>query len=196
MPKYPSWKKVRLTQKSVWNEMDLHFWKIHGAHVRAVKNNLILFANAFNSEKEMQEQIWNRVMHHDDSKTKAPEYVPYVWRYWKVKCLTEGVPENLKDSFTVEYFKDPSLDQEIRDGIFHHITHNRHHPEWHPDHDDMNMIDIIEMVCDWYAVSKEYGTNIDDWVKDVVPRRYHFGKTKKQMVLKTIAKMKQLDKKI
>ena len=35
--------------------------------------------------------------------------------------------------------------------IQHHVTTNRHHPEFHADANDMSDVDLIEMVCDWTA---------------------------------------------
>jgi hypothetical protein len=41
--------------------------------------------------------------------------------------------------------------------LAHHYAHNRHHPEhWANGLDDMNLIDIIEMFCDWFAASKRH----------------------------------------
>lgn len=35
---------------------------------------------------------------------------------------------------------------------------NRHHPESKAhDNSNMTMLDLIEMVCDWTAISQEYG---------------------------------------
>lgn len=39
-----------------------------------------------------------------------------------------------------------------------HYSRNSHHPEHYAGGtDDMDLADIIEMVCDWYAASKTYG---------------------------------------
>lgn len=38
--------------------------------------------------------------------------------------------------------------------LAHHYAHNRHHPEYHKDGiTGMNLVDLIEMLCDWMAAS-------------------------------------------
>lgn len=45
----------------------------------------------------------------------------------------------------------------MRPALEHHYAHNRHHPEHHKHGiDDMNLIDIIEMLCDWKAASERH----------------------------------------
>lgn len=40
-----------------------------------------------------------------------------------------------------------------------HFSRNRHHPEYHEGGvNQMNLVDFIEMVCDWIAASRTYGT--------------------------------------
>ena len=41
--------------------------------------------------------------------------------------------------------------------ISHHHKNNRHHPEYHDNGIfDMNLIDLLEMVCDWMASVKRH----------------------------------------
>lgn len=43
----------------------------------------------------------------------------------------------------------------MKPALDHHYAHNRHHPECHADGvNDMTLIDLIEMVCDWTASAK------------------------------------------
>ena len=47
--------------------------------------------------------------------------------------------------------------KELKPYLDHHYAHNRHHPE----HFDfgirgMNLVDLIEMFCDWYAATKRH----------------------------------------
>ena len=135
-------------------------------------------------------QLTQRTIVHDQSKMQEPEYVPYVWRVYRTQWNND--PKKDERSLLKGCFDDPTLDQAIRDAVNHHITHNRHHPEWHFDHDDMNKIDLTEMVCDWYAMSQEFKSSIDEWVAYVVPRRYHFGK-RIPFIMTTVALLKDLD---
>ena len=44
--------------------------------------------------------------------------------------------------------------QKMRPAIEHHNEHNRHHPEHHnAGINDMNLIDLAEMLCDWKAAT-------------------------------------------
>lgn len=79
----------------------------------------------------------------------------------------------------------------ITSGVWHHVKYNRHHPEYHLDHDDMTQVDLIEMVSDWYAMSEEYNSNIDDWVTYVAPRRYHFSADKVDTIHQLIEILRQ-----
>lgn len=49
-----------------------------------------------------------------------------------------------------------SMDAE-RPIIDRHQLRNSHHPEAHPDLEEMGWLDIIEMVCDWWAATQTYG---------------------------------------
>ena len=40
-----------------------------------------------------------------------------------------------------------------------HCKRNSHHPEYHDNIDDMELLDIIEMVCDWKAANATYNTS-------------------------------------
>ena len=40
-----------------------------------------------------------------------------------------------------------------------HFSRNSHHPEYYFNPADMGFLDIIEMVFDWNAAAKTYGTN-------------------------------------
>ena len=43
-----------------------------------------------------------------------------------------------------------------------HFANNRHHPEHHPKGiDDMNLVDVIEMLCDWLTGSENTGTPVE-----------------------------------
>jgi hypothetical protein len=39
----------------------------------------------------------------------------------------------------------------------HHYSNNRHHPEYFENGiNDMTLIDLIEMLCDWYAATQRH----------------------------------------
>ena len=187
-----TWRQVPTEMPQLWHEMKVNFNAIHGNHVRLVRNNMKYMAVQLPEHEdtllftkkqipECQKELLIAAHRHDASKRQQPEYIPYVWRYYRTTWLANGE----QDTRVTDFMKDPSLGQAIQDAIVHHVEHNRHHCDWHLDPDDMTELDIIEMCCDWYAMSQEHGTSIDAWVESVIPRRYYFGK-KKAVVFKVI----------
>lgn len=94
--------------------------------------------------------ITARAVTHDDSKLTADELGPY----------SEVVGE-----FDQHPYGTPGYDaakQKIRPAIEHHYANNRHHPEhFECGVNDMNLVDILEMLCDWKSATqnhKETGT--------------------------------------
>lgn len=82
---------------------------------------------------------------HDQSKLESPE-VEYFTEYTaKLANCTYGSEEYNQNRAAMK----PALD--------HHYANNRHHPEWHKNGiNDMNLIDIVEMLCDWKAASERH----------------------------------------
>ena len=50
----------------------------------------------------------------------------------------------------------------MKPALDHHYANNRHHPEFFKNGiNDMTLVDLIELLCDWYASSKrQYNGNI------------------------------------
>lgn len=77
---------------------------------------------------------------HDRSKLESPEVELFAQETKNLHGLTYGSPEYAAN---LEKIK-PALD--------HHYAHNRHHPQHMKNGiDDMNLVDIVEMFCDWAA---------------------------------------------
>ena len=98
----------------------------------------------------VQNKIGERMLSHDRTKLESPE-VQYFREYTpKLKNTTFGSPEYNQFLSQMK----PALD--------HHYANNRHHPEFYKNGiNDMTLIDLIEMLCDWYASSKrQYNGNI------------------------------------
>jgi len=86
-----------------------------------------------------------RAKNHDKSKLGKEELPGFTEMTDKLEGCTYGSPEYKK---FLEELK-PTLD--------HHYSVNRHHPEFHKNGiNDMNLIDIIELYCDWLASSKRH----------------------------------------
>lgn len=81
-----------------------------------------------------------KAISHDDSKLEDPEVEIFKAYETKLNGTTYGSDEYK------QYLK------EMKPALDHHYSVNRHHPEHFPGGImDMNLIDILEMVCDWKA---------------------------------------------
>ena len=82
---------------------------------------------------------------HDRSKLESPEKEAFDEMTPKLKLVTYGSHQYR------EYLR------EIKPALEHHYKENSHHPE-HYDNSikDMNLIDLIEMFCDWKAATERH----------------------------------------
>jgi len=96
-------------------------------HIQSVVENLNKFIHHLLKRGEL----------HDASKLESPEAEIF------------GEAPDLKDiDYGSEEYK-KSLEQ-LKPALDHHYSKNRHHPEFFKNGiEDMNLIDIIEMFCDW-----------------------------------------------
>lgn len=122
---------------------------------------------------------------HDASKWLEPEYEPYLHVSWKYRQKDLGK----------EYKPAPEIEAAMHDATFHHVTNNKHHPEYWDDaitQDSLNpknrdepsgrIVDATEMpldyiavmIADWLAMSEEKGTSVQDWMKKNVNIRWKF----------------------
>ena len=81
-----------------------------------------------------------RLLNHDQTKLRSPEVELFDLITPRLKDLVYGSDEykaNLEEL-------GPALD--------HHYSHNSHHPEFYKEGiKGMNLIDLLEMICDWQA---------------------------------------------
>lgn len=84
-------------------------------------------------------------MNHDKTKLESPE----------VEVFAEYTPKLATCSYNSEEYK-KNL-EEMQVALNHHYAKNRHHPEhFQKGVLDMNLIDILEMFCDWKASSERH----------------------------------------
>ena len=99
--------------------------------------------NVSKSITEICAHLVKRAEKHDASKLKAPE----------LKYFNKYTPLLKKMEYGSEGFK-KSL-EELKPALDHHYRNNSHHHEhYRYGVDGMNLMDIIEMFCDWQAASK------------------------------------------
>lgn len=93
--------------------------------------------------------IWHlseRAQRHDESKLVEPEAAAFSGANPALKDLTYGSPEYKRQ-----------LDTSLGAALKHHYANNRHHPEHFENGvDDMTLIDLIEMFCDWKAATERH----------------------------------------
>lgn len=104
-------------------------------HIEMVRNLL----------NKIQNELIKRSQHHDQSKLVSPEIELFTELTEKLSGLTYGTPEY-----------DESKAQ-LGPALEHHYANNRHHPEHFKNGiNDMNLVDLIEMLCDWKASSTRH----------------------------------------
>ena len=95
-----------------------------------------------------------RSAHHDESKLQSPEKELY--EIWRPKL----------DSMDVDSDEYRDVLVQMGEGLKHHYAANRHHPEhFESGLRGMNLVDVIEMVCDWHAAAGRRGQMVSmKWV--------------------------------
>jgi hypothetical protein len=124
-------------------DQEIHFESETRKHQQEVAKLLMRFSAL----------LLHRAVHHDESKLKEPERSVFA----KFSPLLRSV----------EYGSDEykSIVSMIRPAVDHHNAHNKHHPEYNDINGlstqtlndpirSMDLIDIVEMLCDWIASVK------------------------------------------
>ena len=103
-----------------------------------------------------------RSIYHDDSKLESPE----------VEIFTEYTPKLANSTYGSDEYK--QFLKEMKPALDHHYANNSHHPE-HSDNgiEDMDLVDLIEMVCDWKAATLRH--NDGDIYKSIELNQKRFG---------------------
>lgn len=121
-------------------------------HIEAVRN----FLNAVIVE------LLYRAEQHDQSKLQGAEREAFDAYTEKLRGMTYNSPE----------YK--ACLSDIKPALDHHYAHNRHHPEHHKlGIRGMNLIDIVEMLCDWKASSMRH--NDGNILKSIELNQTRFG---------------------
>ena len=90
------------------------------------------------------EALLERAVKHDASKLVSPEVEGFALHKIKLANLTYGTPEYEENRKMLE-----------NTVLKHHYASNRHHPDHFPNGiNDMTLLDLLEMFCDWFASAK------------------------------------------
>ncbi len=89
--------------------------------------------------------LMDRAHVHDQSKLEPPEVALFAEATPRLAGVTYDSPEY--KAFLVQ----------LEPALKHHYAANRHHPQhWARGIEDMNLVDIVEMFCDWMASSERH----------------------------------------
>lgn len=101
-------------------------------HIRNVQRCINIIIN----------ELIKRAEEHDQTKMESPELEGFTEITHKLSGSTYGSEEY--KSFLAQ----------LKPTLEHHYSRNRHHPEHHKNGvSDMNIIDVVEMLCDWKAAT-------------------------------------------
>lgn len=104
-------------------------------HIERVRNLL----------NQMAVDLLKRGEQHDQSKLESPE----------VELFTEFTPKLAKSTYGSEEYE--GFRKAMGPALEHHYAKNSHHPEhWPNGINDMNLLDLIEMFCDWKAAGERH----------------------------------------
>jgi hypothetical protein len=107
-------------------------------------------------------ELSNRAVNHDDSKLED----------YEVDIFTEFTPKLANSTYGSEEYK--QFLEDMQSALIHHYAVNRHHPEHFSNGiKDMNLVDLIEMVCDWKAATLRH--NDGDIYKSIEYNQNRFG---------------------
>ena len=111
---------------------------------------------------KISDELNTRSLDHDASKLEEPE----------LSLFAEWGPKLKEMEYGSDEYK-AALEQ-MGVALEHHYQHNRHHPEHHGSGvSGMNLIDLIEMVCDWKAASLRMKDG--DFLKSLEVQKERFG---------------------
>lgn len=89
------------------------------------------------------DRLTTRGVNHDKTKLESPE----------VELFTEYTPRLASTQYGSEEYKESLAG--LKPALDHHYANSRHHPEhFNKGIADMNLVDIVEMLCDWKAASE------------------------------------------
>lgn len=104
-------------------------------HIHEVRKMMIKIAK----------ELLDRAQDHDATKLVAPE----------LEVFTENTPKLKSSTYGSEEYN--NFLKDMRVALDHHYARNRHHPEHFKNGiNDMTLIDLIEMLCDWYSAARRH----------------------------------------
>jgi ATP-dependent protease Clp ATPase subunit len=113
---------------------------------------------------QIASDILKRAIEHDDSKFSEEEFPFYA----------QVAEEFEKHPFGSDGYN--KAKESVSGAVSHHYEHNRHHPEhFKYGIDDMSLVDLIEMLCDWKSATLNHPEAPGDMMKslELATRKYN-----------------------
>lgn len=123
-----------------------------------------------------------RAWEHDQSKLESPE----------VEVFDEFTPKLRDSTYGSDEYKE--FLAAMGKGLEHHYNANSHHPENHARGiQDMTLLDIVEMLCDWKAATERHADgDIERSIRQNA-ERFGYGQEMERLLLNTADAMGWLD---
>ena len=120
-------------------------------------------------------ELLDRAHGHDASKVQDPERATF----------DEFTPKLKHSTFGSDEYK--GFLRDMGAGLQHHYANNRHHPEHHDAGiAGMNLIDLVEMICDWLAATQRHANGDIRRSIDVNQERFGYGDELRAILHNTI----------
>jgi len=190
----------------ITQEMEDHYIKRTLEHINRVRRNLEYLTKYFDLNDDQKFELLDIAKDHDQTKFQYPEKDLYSILSWKYHIEEDeykklNIPEWLQAEMT-----------KITE---HHVKQNAHHPEYHDnslisgfldpqDRDEvddevivdatsMPKLNLLEMVCDWTAISQEMDKTSDstDWANNNVNKRWKFNESQTKLIYDVINTLKE-----
>lgn len=135
---------------------ELEFFERTLNHICLVQECALEIAESGKFDDHTSEVLLRDVVKHDASKFSDKERQAYT-EYWHE--MTVGDRVNAQEFKSAQWRK-------FQRAWNHHKGNNAHHPEWWQPHNYMMSTGaVLEMVCDWAAMSRELGDSLHTWAK-------------------------------
>lgn len=164
-------------------EMYDYFIERTHRHIMRVRNNIDIILNNYNGLcKRRIEQI---KQDHDISKFSKEELDGFVLLTHKYRLDQSDIKDDFKfvDNHNIL----------IRNAWEHHKQNNPHHPEHFGCMEDMGLYELIDMVCDWAAMSQELNNGLRSWFLKVRQEKFKFTNQQEFTIDKLIKCFPDLD---
>jgi hypothetical protein len=124
---------------------------------------------------EVTARLASRAAAHDASKLESPE----------VEAFDEFTPRLHATTYGSDEYK--ANKAAMADALAHHYAANSHHPEHHAHGiNDMSLLDLLEMLCDWKASSLRQDDGDIHRSLEINGQRFHIDEQLQRILLNTI----------